>query len=49
MVRVGINMIDAQSIGPELLHQLDIALALLRIDEGVIGSELVRNTYSDHQ
>lgn len=39
-----VNMIDPQSVGAKLLHKLDIALALLGVDQRVIRAKLVCNT-----
>jgi hypothetical protein len=44
MVGIGIDMIHAQGVGAELLHQLDISLALLRVDERILWAELIRDT-----
>ena len=36
-------MVHAESVGTKLAHELNIALALLGVDEGVIRTKLVRN------
>lgn len=43
VVRCIVNVVDAQSIGAELFHQLNIALALFGVDEGILRAELVRD------
>lgn len=44
MVGTCIDVIDAQGVCAELLHELDIALALLCVDKRVIRAKLVSNT-----
>jgi hypothetical protein len=44
VVGICVNMVDAQSVGAELLHKLDIALTLLGVDQRVIRTKLVCNT-----
>lgn len=41
-----INMVDPDSIGPQLRHQGDVALALGRVDQRVIRSELICNAWA---
>jgi len=43
MVGRGVDMVHAESVGTKLAHELNIALALLGVDEGVIRTKLVRN------
>jgi hypothetical protein len=38
-------MVDANRVGADSLHERRIEPALCRVDERVIGDELVRNAY----
>ncbi len=44
VVGLGINMIDADAVDAELLHELDVSGALVRVDEGILGSQLIRHS-----
>jgi hypothetical protein len=44
MVGIGIDVVHTQGVGAEFLHQLDISLALLRVDERILRAELIRDT-----
>lgn len=47
VVGPGINMVDANGIRAQLGHAHDVPLALLRIDEGIIGDELIGDACSE--
>lgn len=44
MIGMGIDMVDANGIGPQLGHELNVAIALFRVDEWIIRNELIRDT-----
>lgn len=43
----GINMVDANRVDAEILHEGGITGTLLRVDEGIVRSELVGNTLEE--
>ena len=43
----GINMVDPDRVDTEILHQRRIASTLLRVDQGIVRSELVGNTLEE--
>jgi len=45
MVREGINMVDPDGIRSKLLHQSSIKLALVCVDQGIVGNELISNAW----
>lgn len=45
MVRAGINMVDADGVYAELGHASDVELALLGVDQGIVGRELVSHSW----
>lgn len=47
MVIRGINVVDTQSVGAKLLHQLNVTLALFCVNKGVFGAELVRDAFDE--
>lgn len=47
MVLGGIDMVDPNRVYPKILHESGIASALLRVDKGIILSELVGDTLEE--
>ena len=45
MIRIWINMIHANRIGADSLHERSVETALRSVDQWVVGDELVRDTY----
>lgn len=43
VIGMGINMVDADGVGPQFGHELNVASALFRVDEWIIGNELIRD------
>jgi hypothetical protein len=37
-------MVDTDGVGPDSLHECRVETTLRRVDERVVGNELVRNT-----
>lgn len=44
VIRGGIDMVDSDSVGSKLLHHFSISLALVSVDEGILGTKLISNT-----
>ncbi len=47
MVGRGVDVIDTNAVDAKFLHETGVALALLSIDERVLGAKLVRDAWGN--
>jgi hypothetical protein len=45
VVGIGIHVVDSDGVGAQLGHAYDIALALGSVDKGIVGSQLIGDTW----
>jgi hypothetical protein len=43
VVRERIDMIDSDGVGPKIFHQSSVKLALVRVDQRIVGNKLIGN------
>lgn len=46
MVAIGVHVVHADRVGAQFGHASDVALALGGVDEGIVGGELVGDTWT---
>jgi len=44
MISSSVNMVDANGVGSQSLHQRRVESALRSVEKGIIGSQLISNT-----